>query len=215
MSLLTSIQAAQYLLLVLLALPWTLATPSLTPPVVTETTSTGAHSGPSGTVTGAPSGSAGTITSSASETNITTVTTTGAASSTTLFPSLDGVDSCITNCLQMAVGQSNCSSVVDVGCYCTGNRSTTLFEESIVNCTFTLCPDKLDGSEDLAQKFCDVADGTLTFPTPTPTNSVSTTSPPPTETAPVPTGAALSRRTVDAWAWGCAILLAAATLSLA
>ncbi|KZV99393.1 hypothetical protein EXIGLDRAFT_762690 [Exidia glandulosa HHB12029] len=208
---------ARTLLVVLVFQQYVLATPSLTPPVNTVTTSTESRSGPSGTVTSAPSGS-GSSTSTSTETNITSVTTTGAASSTTLFPPLDDVSTCVNNCLQDSIILTNCSSVVDVTCYCAGNSTTTTFENAMVSCVSANCSSSLGSAEELAQRFCDVANGTLTFPIPTVTSTSSlsstgdsTTSPTATQT----TGGVLRHSSMQSWTVVLAVVVVAALSTVA
>jgi hypothetical protein len=98
------------------------------------------------------------------------------ASSTTSadYPSLSGVSSCVTQCFETAIGDSNCTSVTDVNCFCVSGK----FPPDIVSCISTTCPSELSSAEQLSQQFCNVASShpTLTFPSPTVSSTSSTSS---------------------------------------
>ncbi|EIW80192.1 hypothetical protein CONPUDRAFT_165787 [Coniophora puteana RWD-64-598 SS2] len=110
-----------------------------------SSSTTGSASSASGSTTGT-----GTATSSSS-TNIgsPSVTTTSSAN----WPTLSGYPTCVTNCLQEAVSAANCSSIIDVDCYC----SNAVFESTIVDCTAQGCYSSVSSAESLAQQFCDRA----------------------------------------------------------
>ncbi|KAF4598903.1 hypothetical protein EYR38_007315 [Pleurotus pulmonarius] len=109
----------------------------------------------------------------------------------------------VSQCLQVAVGAANCSSLTDVNCFC--NRSN--YTSVVVNCISGTCPTELNTAETLAQQFCNLANSSssLSFPTPTTstsapasssfptsstiTGSTSSSSTSPTETAPATTSA--------------------------
>ncbi|KAF8901848.1 hypothetical protein CPB84DRAFT_1846566 [Gymnopilus junonius] len=84
------------------------------------------------------------------------------ATSSAQFPSLSGVSSCVSNCLADAISIVNCTSLVDVNCFCTQPN----FSPELSDCVFSNCPDQIPTSESLAQQFCNVASTSvsLTFP---------------------------------------------------
>ncbi|KAG6862552.1 hypothetical protein C0995_000100 [Termitomyces sp. Mi166 len=106
-----------------------------------------------------------------------TTTTNGSLSvtptSSAQFPSLSGFSDCVTNCLQLAVANANCTSVTDVNCYC----KTSRFTKSIVNCTEVSCIQEVGTAESLAQQFCFIgnASTSLSFPSTTSIPSSSST----------------------------------------
>ncbi|KAF9496378.1 hypothetical protein BDN71DRAFT_768060 [Pleurotus eryngii] len=81
----------------------------------------------------------------------------------------------VTQCLQVAVGASNCGSLTDVNCFC--NRSN--YTSVLVNCISGTCPTELNTAETLAQQFCNLANSSssLSFPTLTTPTSSSSSSP--------------------------------------
>jgi len=85
---------------------------------------------------------------------------------TAQFPSLSGVSDCVTQCLQSAVSQVNCTTIIDTSCYC-GQQA---FANATASCAATTCPDQVDATENLAKQFCNVASASLSFP-PTPSSS--------------------------------------------
>jgi len=78
------------------------------------------------------------------------------------YPSLSGVSSCVTNCLQAAVSQVNCTSIINTSCYCTQQS----FANQTTFCIANTCPDLLSQAESLAERFCNVSNPstTLSFP---------------------------------------------------
>jgi len=126
--------------------------PALTPP----------SSLPSGSSTGNVSA---TSTSSRSANSSISASSTNTAQ----YPSLTGIPPCATTCFETAISQSNCSSVVDVNCFCVSGK----FPKGIVSCISTTCPTLLNTTEQLAQQFCNLASSSssLSFPTPTTTST--------------------------------------------
>ncbi|KAJ3518453.1 hypothetical protein NMY22_g13669 [Coprinellus aureogranulatus] len=121
--------------------------------------------------------------SSAQSTVIGNTTATASTTSTsTAFPSLSTYPACVSNCLNMAVAGANCSSVVEVDCFCTKPE----FVQELFRCITTDCRDDLSSSEQLAQEFCNIASSSpsLTFPAFTPTTSSTSTQPPSSTTTP-------------------------------
>ncbi|EDR07896.1 uncharacterized protein LACBIDRAFT_294490 [Laccaria bicolor S238N-H82] len=106
--------------------PWGSAT--LVPPSTFPTLSSTAT---------APSGASSSTSASASNS-----TTTGTPTSSAQFPSLSGYSSC-----------ANCTSVVDVNCFCI----STNFTQSLTGCIAQGCPAELSSAEALAQQFCNIA----------------------------------------------------------
>ncbi|KAG5724695.1 hypothetical protein E4T56_gene3751 [Termitomyces sp. T112] len=108
-----------------------------------------------------------------------TTTTNGSLSvtptSSAQFPSLSGFSDCVTNCLQLAVADTNCTSIIDVNCYC----KTSRFTRSLVNCTESSCQQEVGTAESLAQQFCFIgnASASLSFPPTTSIPSSSATKP--------------------------------------
>jgi len=97
--------------------------------------------------------------------------TSASSTSTAQYPSLSGVPPCVSQCLETAISTSNCTSVIDVNCFCISGK----FPKAIVSCVSTTCPTELNSTESLAQQFCNIASASpsLTFPLPT-TSSTAT-----------------------------------------
>ncbi|KAI0343441.1 hypothetical protein BDW22DRAFT_1355879 [Trametopsis cervina] len=81
-------------------------------------------------------------------------TSSSAAPSNTTFPSLGGYSPCVVTCLETAISQVGCTSVVDVDCYC---HNATRFVRDIRTCIDPQCPDDLASAENVTQLFCNVA----------------------------------------------------------
>ncbi|KAF5322016.1 hypothetical protein D9619_002129 [Psilocybe cf. subviscida] len=159
------------------------------PPSSTPTLSGSATGSQSASLTGSasisqPTGSASVNTSSA------------ATPTTTQFPPLSDVPTCVTNSLQTAVSRVQCDSITQVDCYC----SNPNFPAELLACIQAFCPDQLSAAEDLAQKFCNVAavSHSLSFapvPTSSPTSDTvspsSSTSLPSTTPSTTPSSAAM------------------------
>ncbi|KAF9047660.1 hypothetical protein BJ165DRAFT_1467572 [Panaeolus papilionaceus] len=91
------------------------------------------------------------------------------------FPSLGGYSPCVTNCLAMGIARVNCTSIVDVNCFCAKDN----FTSELVACILANCAEEIHTAEDLARQFCHLASGTpsLSFPSvPTTTTSSSSIS---------------------------------------
>ncbi|EUC57506.1 CFEM domain protein [Rhizoctonia solani AG-3 Rhs1AP] len=156
----------------------------------------------SGTAIGTASGT-GTISASASG-NMTV--TTSATPTTTSYPSLGNASPCVANCLQVSISQANCSTIIDVNCYCTSER----FRTGLVQCVAASCPSDLSSAENYGQQFCNIVSVSLTYPpAPTTTPASSTTPRASQTTTPTTTANAAPRQTGD-WTWG----LAAAALGV-
>ncbi|KAL6304959.1 hypothetical protein BKA93DRAFT_240759 [Sparassis latifolia] len=86
------------------------------------------------------------------------------------FPSLSGYSSCVDQCLDMAIADTGCASVVDVECFCT---NTTIFTNGLVQCLAAQCPSSISAAEGLSQQFCNLASPSvsLTFPSASLTSS--------------------------------------------
>ncbi|KAF9468061.1 hypothetical protein BDZ94DRAFT_838842 [Collybia nuda] len=101
-------------------------------------------------------------------------TTSNSATPTTTaeFPPLSGYSSCVTGCLAMGSGAANCTSVVDINCFCVSQR----FTKELVSCISAGCPQELTTAESLAQHFCDLTSNktSLSFPTPSSANTITT-----------------------------------------
>jgi len=91
---------------------------------------------------------------------------------TAQFPSLTGVPPCATTCFETAISDANCTSVIDINCFCVSGK----FPKGIVSCISKTCPDLLNSTEQLAQQFCDVGPNStsLSFPAPTTTSTATT-----------------------------------------
>ncbi|KAB5592783.1 hypothetical protein CTheo_3767 [Ceratobasidium theobromae] len=161
---------------VLLALAGFSAAQTSTP---SETSTTTSHStsrtrSVSGTGTGTLSG---TITASVNASS--TLTTSSPIPTTTTYPTLENASTCVVNCLQVSISQTNCSAITQVDCYCTSER----YRASLVQCVASNCPSELSSAEQLSQKFCDIVSVSLTFPaaptstTPAGSSGSGTTSP--------------------------------------
>ncbi|CAE6417153.1 unnamed protein product [Rhizoctonia solani] len=170
-------------------------------------TGTGTRS-TSGTGTMSASGT-GTLTASASG-NMTasgTVSATSTTPTTTTYPSLGDASPCVANCLQVSISQANCSTIIDVNCYCTNER----FRTALVQCAASSCPEDLASAENYGQQFCNIVSVSLTYPTaPTTTRPSSTAAPTQTTSAPQTSANAASSRQIGEWGWG----LAAAALGV-
>ncbi|EMD32901.1 hypothetical protein CERSUDRAFT_126421 [Gelatoporia subvermispora B] len=138
---------------------------SLIPPPATSASSSSSVSGSSASGSGtlASSSGSGSITASASGSSSISASPTSTAS----FPSLSGFSSCVDNCLSLAVSDANCTSVVDVQCFC---ANTTSFTQGLVSCISPQCISDLPSAEALAQSFCALASPSvsLSFPAPSP-----------------------------------------------
>jgi len=139
-----------------------------------------------------------TPTSSASNSSSTSASSTSSAE----YPSLSGVSSCVTQCFETAIGDSNCTSVTDVNCFCVSGK----FPPDIVSCISVTCPSELSSAEQLSQQFCNIASShpSLTFPTPTTstTSSSATLTGVTSSTSPASTGPASKTATQSASAAG-------------
>lgn len=107
-----------------------------------------------------------TTTLSTSATSAGNTTAAGTPTASASYPSLSGYSSCVTNCLNEGSAFSNCTSVVDVNCFCPSRR----FTDQLVNCVSNGCSEELGTAEALAQLFCNLANTStsLSFPTPPP-----------------------------------------------
>ncbi|KIK05857.1 hypothetical protein K443DRAFT_90723 [Laccaria amethystina LaAM-08-1] len=127
----------------------------------------------------APMGASSSTSASASNS-----TTTATPTSSAEFPSLSGYSSC-----------ANCTSLVDVNCFCI----STNFTQSFTGCIGQGCPAELSSAEALAQQFCNVASSkpSLSFSiTSIPSSSSSSSSTvPTTTTTPTTTSSAPSTST--------------------
>ncbi|CAE6444880.1 unnamed protein product [Rhizoctonia solani] len=160
----------------------------------TRTTSGTAVPSSSGTVNG-------TITASGSLNSTATLSATSTTPTTTSYPSLGDASTCgkssihflllvltgylVANCLQVSISQANCSTIIDVNCYCTSER----FRSALVQCVAATCPQDLSSAENYGQQFCNIVSVSLTYP-PAPTSTARTSS-----TASPPTGAPVSSPT--------------------
>ncbi|KAI0295242.1 hypothetical protein BC826DRAFT_1104345 [Russula brevipes] len=100
--------------------------------------------------------------------------TTPTTASSTPWPSLTGYPTCVTDCLNHAVAQVNCTSVVAVACYCT-NRT---FPDELYKCVASSCGTNVPSAENLAEQFCAIDNVTLTFSaTAAPSTSTPSTTP--------------------------------------
>jgi len=117
---------------------------------------------PSGSSTGNVSATSTSVRSASSSIN-------ASLTSTAQYPSLTGIPPCATTCFETAISQSNCSSVIDVNCFCISGN----FPKGIVSCISTTCPTLLNTTEQLAQQFCNLASSSssLSFPKPTTTST--------------------------------------------
>jgi len=139
-----------------------------------------------------------TLTSSVPST--TTTGSTGSASSnvpasttsSAAFPSLTGYSTCVTTCFGLATADANCTSEVDVNCYC----ASKAFPATIVACVQSNCTSELFSAETLAQSFCNLATSStsLSFPLPSNSSSLSSTS----NTAPMTTTTSIASTTTAA-----------------
>ncbi|KAG9119882.1 hypothetical protein FRC07_004879 [Ceratobasidium sp. 392] len=127
----------------------------------------------SGTATGTLSG---TLTASANGTS--TATASSVTPTTTTYPSLGDASPCVVNCLQVSVAQANCSTIIDVNCYC----PSTQFRNTMVQCVASNCPEELNNSEQLGQQFCNIVSVSLTYP-PAPTSTTPASTVGPTKTS--------------------------------
>ncbi|KAJ1305970.1 hypothetical protein OPQ81_010685 [Rhizoctonia solani] len=182
-----------------------------TPIPPTETAPTGSvtvsGSGTRSTTgTASISGSAsGTITASASG-NITasgTASATSTTPTTTSWPSLQDASTCVANCLQVATSQANCSTIIDVHCYCASPQ----FRSALVQCAASNCPGDLSSAENYGQQFCNIISVSLTYP-PAPTSTTPTSSTGGSQTrsgaAPTTSANAAASLKIGEWAWGLA-----------
>ncbi|KAF4621137.1 hypothetical protein D9613_001151 [Agrocybe pediades] len=89
-------------------------------------------------------------------------TSSTSATSSTQFPSLSQYPSCVTDCLAAAVAAANCSTLVDVNCFCVSRRFSPVY----VGCIAGNCTDQVPAGENLAQQFCNLASSSpsLSFP---------------------------------------------------
>ncbi|KAF8805189.1 hypothetical protein BYT27DRAFT_7104826 [Phlegmacium glaucopus] len=140
-------------------------------------------------------------------------TTSATATSTAQFPSLSGVSSCVSDCLAQGSARLNCTSVVDVNCFCVNSN----YPAEIVTCVLANCPTEVTTIEALGQQFCNIASAhpSLSFPslpvTPSApssssipvTTSAVTSTPTPTPT----TGAAFSWKSNSIGLMGLGVLL--------
>ncbi|CCO36193.1 hypothetical protein RSOLAG1IB_05760 [Rhizoctonia solani AG-1 IB] len=167
----------------------------------TRTTTGTALSSGSGTVNG-------TITATGSLNSTATLSATSTTPTTTSYPSLGGASTCVANCLQVSISQANCSTIIDVNCYCNSQQ----FRSGLVQCVASLCPQDLSSAENYGQQFCNIVSVSLTYPpAPTSTPASSTASPPtgapissPTAT---PTANAAGSRQAGELGWGIAAAL--------
>ncbi|KAJ7024660.1 hypothetical protein C8F04DRAFT_1131001 [Mycena alexandri] len=102
----------------------------------------------------------------------------GTPTNSAQLPSLSGVSSCVTDCLETAAGAAGCESEVAVNCFCaTPKNYTTAF----LGC-LTTCPSEVASAEALVEQFCAAASTptSLSFasftPSSTPVSSASTSS---------------------------------------
>ena len=105
----------------------------------------------------------------------------------------------VTTCFESAISTANCTSVVDVNCFCVryihlsylihslplrfanAHSRSGKFPPGLVSCVSQSCSDQLSSAEQLSQQFCNLASTStsLSFPTPssTPSSSASATAP--------------------------------------
>ncbi|KAH9915350.1 hypothetical protein B0H21DRAFT_827869 [Amylocystis lapponica] len=100
--------------------------------------------------------------SSSASTNSSSASVTGSATSSANYPSLSGYSTCVDQCLDIAVSDTGCESLVDVQCFCTKHvfphlPPTTRFEGGLSDCMAQNCPASLGTAEGLAQQFCNLA----------------------------------------------------------
>ncbi|GAB1523496.1 hypothetical protein RhiTH_006646 [Rhizoctonia solani] len=148
----------------------------------------------------------GTITASGSLNSTATLSATSTTPTTTSYPSL------VANCLQVSISQANCSTIIDVNCYC----NSTQFRSGLVQCVASNCPQDLSSAENYGQQFCNIVSVSLTYP-PAPSSTSrasSSVSPPtgaplttPTTTATTTPNAAAASRQVGELGWGLAAAL--------
>ncbi|KDQ56465.1 hypothetical protein JAAARDRAFT_208141 [Jaapia argillacea MUCL 33604] len=121
---------------------------------------------PSITISGGSTGISPTVSGSSTITSsVSGSVNVSASSTTTSYPSLSTVSACVSGCLAVAASAANCTSVVDVNCYCVWPNSAT-FQQSIVDCVTSQCITDLSTAENLSLQFCKAsnATSTLTFP---------------------------------------------------
>ncbi|KAI1784409.1 hypothetical protein LXA43DRAFT_976718 [Ganoderma leucocontextum] len=146
-------------LLLLTFASYAAAAASLTPPPVSAPGDTSSSPSLSATPTSSVSAS---TTASANSNRSGNMSST--ATSSAQFPSLSGLSNCAYECLGLAIAQDNCTSYVDVNCYC---ANATLFTSGLVACISTSCPGDLAAAESVAEHT------SLSFPTPPPSTSFS------------------------------------------
>ncbi|PPQ86402.1 hypothetical protein CVT25_003582 [Psilocybe cyanescens] len=102
----------------------------------------------------------------------------------------------VTNCLAIAIARVNCTSIVDVNCFCV----KTEFPAELVGCIQSDCPEQLGTAENLAQQFCNIASASpsLSF-SPTSSFSSSTSSVSSSSTSTAPSTSTSSSNTSGAW----------------
>ncbi|CUA66946.1 hypothetical protein RSOLAG22IIIB_02853 [Rhizoctonia solani] len=179
--------------------------PTETAPTGSVTVSGSGTRTSSGTRTGSTSGTAtGTVTATASGNITATESTTSTTPTTTSYPSLGSASACVANCLQASVSQSNCSTIIDVNCYCTNER----FRTGLVQCVAASCPSDLSSAENYGQQFCNIVSVSLTYP-PAPSTTAPSSTPGSSQTS-APTVNAAAPKQIGEWGWG----LAAAALGV-
>ncbi|KAL5638271.1 hypothetical protein ACGC1H_005079 [Rhizoctonia solani] len=166
-------------------------------------TSSGTRSGTASVSGTASISGTGTISASASG-NMTV--TTSATPTTTSYPSLGSASPCVANCLQVSISQANCSTIIDVNCYCTSER----FRTGLVQCVAASCPSDLSSAENYGQQFCNIVSVSLTYPPAPTTTAPSSTTPRASQTNAPTTTANAAPRQIGELGWG----LAAAALGV-
>ncbi|KDR69865.1 hypothetical protein GALMADRAFT_912712 [Galerina marginata CBS 339.88] len=143
------------------------------------------------TLSATSSGSSSSSSLSSTSSGSTSLSASSSASTTSSaqFPSLSGYLPCVSNCLADAISRVNCSSVIDVNCFCVQPN----FPAELSSCVLANCPTEVGTSENLAQQFCNVASTSvsLTFIS-IPTSSSGSTSSSSSSTSTSPTSAATS-----------------------
>ncbi|KAG8726844.1 hypothetical protein FRC11_014371 [Ceratobasidium sp. 423] len=175
--------------------------PTETAPTGSVTVSRSGTRTASVTGTSSVSGNAtGTLTTSASGNVTSTLSATSTTPTTTSWPSLGDAAPCVANCLQSSVSQTNCSTIIDVNCYCTNQR----FREALVQCVAANCPSDLSSAENYGQQFCNIISVSLTYP-PAPTSTTPASSAGSSQTsAPTTSANAAASRQIGEWGWGLA-----------
>ncbi|KDN34469.1 hypothetical protein RSAG8_12446, partial [Rhizoctonia solani AG-8 WAC10335] len=138
-----------------------------------------------------------------------TLSATSTTPTTTSYPSLGDASPCVANCLQVSISQANCSTIIDVNCYCTNER----FRSGLVQCVAATCPSDLSSAESYGQQFCNIVSVSLTYPpaptSTTPTSSAGASSTRAAQTNAPTTSANAAAPKVGGWGWGWGLAAAA------